>query len=103
MLQNVVENFTRTHPMFGSSKGKFGAMNTPVSSPSGKQSVYVLQDTSTEDMLLQIIQFIFITIAVYLAMKCKRIGNVNVAEIVAAVFFAPCYILFRFLRPCSVK
>jgi len=92
---SIIENFMNTHPIFGSGdKNNFGAMSSSPISSSGINTV------SMDFTLLQIIQFIFVIIAVYLAIKCKKVGNINILEIILAVLFAPFYIVFRFIRPC---
>ncbi len=87
-----VERFIASHPFmssFGSNKNKFGSMGSGPSS-----------DNNECDLNTQIVQYILILIAVYLAMKCKKNGNLSVAQIVLAILFAPIYILYRLIKPC---
>ena len=87
-----VERFMASHPFmssFGSNKNKFGSMGSGPSS-----------DNEYNDINTQVIQYIFIVVAVYLATKCKKNGNLSILQIVLAFLFAPFYILYRIIKPC---
>jgi len=92
---NTLERFTMSHPLFGQkNNSSFASM----SQPSSSNSDYIF--ISQNDQCLQVIQYIFIIIAVYLALRCKKNGNISVLQVILAIIFAPLYILYRFIKPC---
>jgi len=107
-LFGTFERFMQTHPLFG--KSNFGniSMSTPMSTPMSSNKnknqdleYIILQDTAAaSDMNTQLIQFTLIIIAVYLALKCKKNGQISMIEIIVAVLCAPFYIIYRFIKPC---
>ena len=100
-----VERFMNSHPIFNKieSKNKFGQMSSPSSANNfyddlnDYKNLMYIQNT---DVSIQLIQYVFIVIAIYLALKCKKNGDVNFIQIILAVLFAPLYILFRIIKPC---
>ena len=91
LFGDSIERFMSTHPVLSQlKKDKFG-VSTPASPD---------YNINYQDMNSLIIQYIFIIIAVYLAMKCKNNGNISFVQIILAILFAPFYILYRFLKPC---
>ena len=48
-----------------------------------------------------ITSIICIALAVYLAVKCKRNGQIDPLQIVMAICCAPCFIAYRVVRPCN--
>lgn len=95
---NTFERFVGSHPVLnkmGGDKNNFGRMSSPASS-GGESYIFINED----DRSLVIIQYIFIVIAVYLAMKCKKSGNISVVQVILAIVFAPLYILYRLVKPC---
>jgi hypothetical protein len=86
-----IERFMSTHPVLSQfGKDKFG-VSTPASPD---------YNANCQDMVSLIIQYIFIVIAVYLAMKCKNNGNISFVQIILAILFAPFYIFYRIIKPC---
>lgn len=91
LFGDSIERFMTSHPIISQfGKDKFG-VSTPASPD---------YNMNYQDMNSLIIQYIFIIIAVYLAMKCKNNGNISFVQIILAILFAPFYILYRFLKPC---
>jgi len=52
--------------------------------------------------LSQMIQFIVLAIAIYMACKCKVGGKISFIQILLACLFSPCYILYRLFKPCKM-
>jgi hypothetical protein len=40
-------------------------------------------------------------IALYLAIKCKKNGNIDIMQILLAICCSPCYIAYRLAVPCA--
>ena len=59
-------------------------------------------DTSSTSIITQMVQFIVLGIALYMAFKCKRFdGSVSLADMLLACCSSPCYIIYRLLQPCQ--
>ena len=94
---DAMKNFMGSHPVLSQMNGKnssFGSMSQP---SSDNQYIFISQN---DDVCLQIIHYVFIIVAVYLSLRCKKNGNISILQVILAIIFAPFYILYRFIKPC---
>ena len=60
--------------------------------------------STTDGLVRNIMSVICIAVAIYLAIKCKSTtGQIDPLQVVVAIFCAPCYIIYRIMRPCGMK
>jgi len=52
------------------------------------------------DMASQLTSVLIMVLAIYLALKCKKNGNIEPLQIVLALCCSPCYVVYRLFKPC---
>jgi hypothetical protein len=98
-VTHALEQFTASHPGvkalgFGNNSN-FGES----SSPAASNVTIVLPPPNPE---MELLNFVLIAIAVYMAMKCKKFGGgVDIVQLIFAICLAPFYILYRLWKPCA--
>ena len=65
-------------------------------------SVSEFGEQSVATVISQIIQFIILALALFMAAKCKINGKVSVMQLLLACCCSPCYILYRIVVPCKI-
>jgi len=51
-------------------------------------------------MASQLTSVLIMVLAIYLALKCKKNGNIEPLQIVLALCCSPCYVVYRLFKPC---
>ena len=59
-------------------------------------------DENDGDLIITAIDNIFMIWAIMLVLKCQKVGSSKnlVLETIIAIYFAPCYVLYRLINPC---
>ena len=100
-VTGALEQFIASHPGvkasgFGNSS-KFGQSSSPVAS-----EINIILPPPNPEM--ELLNFVLIAIAVYMAMKCKKFGGgVDIVQLIFAICLAPFYILYRLWKPCATS
>jgi len=64
----------------------------------GAIGAHVFDETSATNELLN---FVILAFALYLAFKCKKDGKINFIQLIIALCCSPCYVVYRLIKPCN--
>jgi len=88
----VIEKLTKLS--FGAkilrdTKDKFGKTNSK-------------HDENDSNSLMIVLDLVFLIWAIMLVLKCQKVGSSKnlVLETIIAIYFSPCYVLYRLINPC---
>ena len=88
----VIEKLTKLSfgaKILRNSKDKFGKSNSKYHENDG-------------DVLTTVLDLVFLIWAIMLVLKCQTAGSSKnlVLETIIAIYFSPCYVLYRLIKPC---
>ena len=101
-LTNLFGTVIAGNPITQLAKNMSKASNFGEMSSSSSPIAAVLVEIPEPCPMSEIIHYIVIAIALYLAMKCKSgSGGIDPLQLILAFCCAPCYIAYRLVKPCG--
>jgi large-conductance mechanosensitive channel len=96
-MPSIISAFANLNPAT-KIMNKFGNQRHNRPETFGAIGAYVFDETSATNELLN---FVILAFALYLAFKCKKDGKINFVQLIIALCCSPCYVVYRLVKPCD--